>query len=61
MFSHGFSLSFFPIDLEIFFLSLFEEIILKVGKKTPQLGIEPRFSDLKSDVLTVERLRFVQS
>ena len=31
------------------------------NKKAPRLGIEPRFSDLKSDVLTVERSRFIQS
>ena len=42
--------------LSIYSLNLYKNIIkcLKY-KKAPWLGIEPRFSDLKSDVLTVER------
>ena len=31
---------------------------MRINKKAPRLGIEPRLSDLKSDVLTVERSRW---
>ena len=46
------------INMDVIKMDVINMDVIKMGiKKAPQQGIEPWFSDLESDVLTIERLR----